>query len=450
MVDMNRLILCAGKAVFCGITVFFLLVVPARASSPADMPAFSTEDRVLFLAPHPDDEAIGGGGILQQALADGAAVKVACFTNGDHNEFAFIVYEKRLTFRKGEFMHMGRVRNAETKDALSSLGLRSSDVLFMGYPDFGTLEIFTKFWGRKESFRSLLTRVSQVYYKDAISFGAPYIGESILRDLKTILMGFKPTKIFVSHPADTNRDHQSLGLFLQVALWDLDGAICRPEVFPYIVHVVGWPKVRGRSPQSVLTPPPGLEDVAWSSFTLSDKQIAGKIHMISYYKSQIAYNPPYLFTFARRNELFGALPPIPVPQSAGPEPVWVDVRGGKRKEAVISYARVGSDLLVKVALRRKLHKNFGLQMYLLGYKKGVDFAQMPKLAIDIGLLGMKIRDKRQIVFNRSARMYFDKQKDLIISVPMAMLGKPDYIMSRVRRKFIKLPLNAMSWRILEL
>jgi len=31
-----------------------------------------------------------------------------------------------------------------------------------------------------------------------------------------------------------------------------------------------------------------------------------------------------------------------------------------------------------------------------------------------------------------------------------MLGKPDYIMSRVRRKFIKLPLNAMSWRILEL
>lgn len=447
---MNRLISFAVKAVFFGITAFFLFVVPASASSVGDMPAFSPEDRVLFLAPHPDDEAIGGGGILQQALSDGAAVKVVCFTNGDHNEFSFIVYEKRLMFRKGAFMHMGRVRNAETKAATASIGLRSSDVLFMGYPDFGTLEIFTKFWDGKKSYRSLLTRVSQVYYKDAVSFGAPYIGESILRDLKTILIGFQPTKIFVSHPADTNRDHQSLSLFLQVALWDLDTEIAQTEVFPYIIHVVGWPRVRGRSPQSVLTPPPGLNEVPWKSFTLSDKQLGAKIHMISYYKSQIAYNPPYLFTFARRNELFGALPQIQVPASAGIEPVWVDVRGGRRNEPVISYAHTGSDFLVKVALRRKLNKNFGVRIHLLGYKKGVDFARMPKLAVDIGLLGIKIRDKRQIVFNKSARMFFDKQQNLIISVPMAMLGKPDYIMSRVRRKFIRLPLNAMSWRILKL
>jgi hypothetical protein len=60
----------------------------------SSMEQFSKDDRVLILAPHPDDEAIGAGGLIQRALSAGAKVNIICFTNGDFNQAAFFVYEK--------------------------------------------------------------------------------------------------------------------------------------------------------------------------------------------------------------------------------------------------------------------------------------------------------------------------------------------------------------------
>ncbi len=91
------------RAVFSA--VFFILCAlacafaepAAIAQSPlSEIPlvdAFKKNDRVLILAPHPDDEAIACAGIIQDALNSGAEVRVTYLTNGDHNEFAFIVYE---------------------------------------------------------------------------------------------------------------------------------------------------------------------------------------------------------------------------------------------------------------------------------------------------------------------------------------------------------------------
>ena len=41
------------------------------------MPEFRDNDRILILAPHPDDEAIGAGGIIQEALKRKLPIKVA-------------------------------------------------------------------------------------------------------------------------------------------------------------------------------------------------------------------------------------------------------------------------------------------------------------------------------------------------------------------------------------
>ena len=204
---------------------FFHLCACTFVFAQEALPEFNKEDRVLIMAPHPDDESIATAGVIQRALAAGAQVKIVCYTNGDNNEFAFIVYEKRLTFLKGEFLHMGAVRAGETMAAMRFLGVGEHNVNYMGYPDFGTMEILTKYWDSKQPFRSMFPRLQKVSYQNAMSIGAPYIGESVLRDVETILTAFKPTKIFVSHPADTNRDHQSLYLFLHIALWDLQGRI---------------------------------------------------------------------------------------------------------------------------------------------------------------------------------------------------------------------------------
>jgi hypothetical protein len=79
---MNRMLSC------------FLSVVFAAVLSRADQPVmpsvqFSLTDRILILSPHPDDEVIATGGIIQQALAQDLPIHVAFFTYGDNNEWAF-------------------------------------------------------------------------------------------------------------------------------------------------------------------------------------------------------------------------------------------------------------------------------------------------------------------------------------------------------------------------
>ncbi|MFA5100574.1 MAG: hypothetical protein WC547_06815, partial [Candidatus Omnitrophota bacterium] len=289
------------------------------------------------------------------------------------------------------------------------------------------------------------------------SVGAPFTGESILRDIETILMAFKPTKIFVSHPSDTNRDHQSLYLFLQIALWNLEGRIGQPavvpQVYPYLVHVIGWPVPRGKHPQLALKPPKDLADIAWKELVLTAEEQANKEKAIAFYKSQIAYNPPYLFTFARTNELYGDFDPVILTRADAASINWQSVEKssqarGNDNGCFLCYAVVKKDLLIKVSLRRKLDKRMGLYISLLGYNKSVNFADMPKLGITVGLFGMRIKDQKKVVFIKDAKLRFEKNT-AYISVPLASLGNPDYILTRVRRRLIRVPLDVSSWRILE-
>jgi len=440
-------------------------LMPSSAYAPINnsLTGFNKDDRVLVLAPHPDDEAIGAAGAIQQALKAGAKVKVVCYTNGDHNQLAFIVYEKRLTIRKGEFLHMGEVRRKETIKAMASLGLSSDNIVFLGYPDFGTMSILTKYWGQMRPFKSLLTRMTSVPYKECLSPGAPYSGESILKDLKTVILDFKPTKIFVSHPADTNRDHRSLYLFLRIALWDLEDNIQWPAVYPYIIHVVGWPKPRGYHPELELEPSGNFKDILWQKLALSAEEIKAKHDAISVYKSQIESNPPYLFTFARKNELFGDYLPVSLKKQEEGEIRWQDLDVGddnaaepmdreeyqKGRISALAYAYQNGNLFIRLIPKRKIDKEFGMYIYLFGYSKKTDFAQMPKiyLAVDIG--GLHIKDKKQTLFIKDVQMHYEG-KAVVIKVPLTTLGNPAYILSCAKTRSGDLSLDDIAWRILEL
>jgi LmbE family N-acetylglucosaminyl deacetylase len=432
------------------------------------IPSFAQDDRVIIFAPHPDDESIGTGGIIQQALAKGAKVKVVCFTNGDNNELAFIVFERRLTFRKNEFLHMGQVRSLETIKAMTSIGLKRDDIIFLGYPDWGTMEILTKYWGDVKPFKTLLTRVNKVSYENALSFNAPYTGESIVNDIKKVILDFKPNKIFVSHPGDANRDHQALYLFLRIVLWDLNShkLHVNPQVFPYIIHVVGWPKPRGFHPKLELDPPPKLEDAPWQDYSLTPKEIENKRKVISFYQSQIEYNPPYLFTFDRKRELFGDYPNLILKNEDTPEIKWKELISdnylqdveeyalpafmvNKSPITAVHYALNGKQLFIKFDLKRKVDRGRGISVFLLGYSRNTDFQLMPKLKITLGLLGTQIKDKKQTIFIKNFKVYYEG-KDLIVKVPIASLGNPDYILSRIKARTGALPYHASSWRIIEL
>jgi len=436
------------------ILIAFLVCLLFPAALPAQeipaLPVIGKDDRVLILAPHPDDEAIGGGGPLLRALAAGAEVKVACFTNGDHNELVFILYEKRLTLRKGEFLHMGEVRRKEALAALAGAGMKPSDVVFFGYPDFGTLSILMKYWGKTPPYHSIMTRISKVSYPEAYSPDSPYVGESILRDMRRLLAGFKPTKVFVSHPADMNSDHQALYLFLRVALWDLEKTV-RPEVFPYLIHVVGWPRPLGRHAELDQQLPPGnIYDVRWQRLEFTPGEEALQQKMIACYKSQLVFKPGYLYAFNRKCAFFGDCPTVYLLESPKDRFLWQDVLSPDGQPARLSFSRKGDSLYVKLLLKTAFTRNLGIRVLLLPYSSKTDFASMPKLNITIGLRRMQIKDRRQVVFIKGASVSV-KNKVVVLKIPLASLGNPDRILSRTWARFSRdFPFKAPSWRVIEM
>jgi hypothetical protein len=124
---------------------------PKRMMLSSELPearlALNAQDRVLVLAPHPDDEVLGCGGVIQQAVATGLPVHVAFLTYGDFYEHSFIVYKKRPVLTARGVKGMGEVRHDEAVAADSVLGVPRDHLSFFGYPDWGTLQIFHAAWG---------------------------------------------------------------------------------------------------------------------------------------------------------------------------------------------------------------------------------------------------------------------------------------------------------------
>jgi hypothetical protein len=52
-------------------------------------PTLTPDDRIIIFAPHPDDESIACGGVIQQALALKVPVRIVWLTYGDNNEWSF-------------------------------------------------------------------------------------------------------------------------------------------------------------------------------------------------------------------------------------------------------------------------------------------------------------------------------------------------------------------------
>jgi LmbE family N-acetylglucosaminyl deacetylase len=405
-------------------------------------------DRILILAPHPDDEAIGCAGVIQAAVSKGADVRVVYLTNGDHNQVAFIVYEKRLTLRRSEFIHMGEVRRQEAIKAMKLLGLDEKKLIFLGYPDFGTFTIFRDFWQNSKPFESILTRISRVPYKENLSFGAPYIGESILADLKTVLKGYKPTKIFVSHPADANVDHKAFYLFLQVALHDLKKEISQPKIYPYLVHCIGWPLPRHYHPQLNLNPPGQIlgSQVQWLRFNLSPEQLQKKYQALLCYKSQTETSAFYLLAFARQNELFGEYPELQLKKQASstvkpvsffgfsemfnvsPKANWDDAGALSARKGKVSYSLLDDNLLIRLDREEEFSRKFSTQLYLFGYSEKSLFAQMPKIRIITKYKKFRVFDGKRMISAQGIDLEF-KPKEMLLKVPLKILGEPDFILT---------------------
>lgn len=381
---------------------------------------FTPQDRILIFAPHPDDEILGCGGIIQYAVKMRLPVKLVFFTYGDSNKWSFILHRKRLISLPKDFRNIGLIRYEETIKSAKILGLSPQQLTFLGYPDFGTLKIWNAYWAGGPSFQSALTGASTVSYENAFRPGAPYKGEEILRDIEAVLNEFKPTKIFISHPADHSPDHQALYLFTRVALWNLERNI-RPAIYPYLVHYKKWPAPKGYHKDKPLKPPIAMEQqIPWQVHCLKSEEVELNHKALKAHRSQCVSNAKHLLSFIRNNELFGDFPVIGLHPVKSPQFSYNQTEGLKdtakeladtEKKAYIGaekeFIKVGNNSLAFfVKLSRRQGKETGISVYAFGYRAGQPFPNKPtlrikfgeKVFVDIEEEFMKIKDK-SLVFS---------------------------------------------------
>ena len=437
-----------------------------QTSSIGTIAPINKDERILILAPHPDDETIGCAGVIQEAVSKGAHIKIVYLTNGDHNQIAFIVYEKRLPLRTGEFIHMGEVRRKEAIKAMNLLGVDSKSLIFLGYPDFGTFTIFRQAWKRSKPYKSILTRISKVPYKENFSFDAPYKGENVLSDLENILKDYKPDKIFVSHPADTNVDHKALYLFLQVALHDLRKEIPKPKVYPYLIHCAGWPLPRHYHPELALEPPGKFSNsqIGWSQFQLTPGQINKKHEAVLSYRSQTSSSAFYLLSFVKKNELFGDYPDIELDRmgelkekmasflgysnmftDSSPQTDTEDSDTFTKTKGLVSYSIQDNNLLIRIDKGSEVNKRFGIQLYLFGYSNRTPFALMPKLRIITKYKKIKVFDGRRMINPEGMNLELNSSQAML-KIPLKILGEPDFILTALKTYTGVLHVDTTSFR----
>ncbi len=279
------------------------------------VPAWSGDERLLILAPHPDDETLGCGGLIAQARQLNIPVRVVFLTNGDGSGSTQI----GETLRRGKrqtFLELAAMRQGEATAALEKLGVSPEDIVFLGYPDGGLMKIWKSHWTDDSPLRSSFTKADHAPYPNAQTPNAPYSGQSVVRDIALTIENFRPTRVLTTDGNDTHGDHRASFCFLLAALEQLrlqsSTRIWAETVqfWTYLVHHAIWPVPHGYRPHEVLAPPYVLTKIgaSWMDLVLDKGARRAKKTALMCYDSQMTWTPNYLQGFLRRNELFNRVP----------------------------------------------------------------------------------------------------------------------------------------------
>lgn len=409
-------------------------------------------DRIAIIAPHPDDEVLATSGLIQQAVAVGAQVKVIYLTNGDHNQANFRQFCRRQNSVAPTLLALGEQRHTEALAAMQLLGLTAENLTFLGYPDWWTLRLWEDYWEDDELLYDNATDSTGVPYPKNYSYRHPYRASYVTDDLCDVLREFKPTWVLVTHPCDTNPDHRATANFVQLALLQLEAEGLRPTLDFYIVHYPNWPVPLQYHPTVIMEPPPALRsDNDWLALPLTKEQVERKYQATLTNLTQVVNQQAFLTSFARANELFaaGRIPAIPL-LAAGAELAWTKAihlqapmvlatQSGYETNGIavvpatppaidfeaIDFLRQEDMLVAQVEFKYLSSQRGGVRWFLFGYQQGTDFTDLPKVQITI------LPDRRlQVMVDHEAVedsgvTLTGAETQMILRVPLKLLGGPE-------------------------
>lgn len=168
--------------------------------------SFTAQSRLMVIAPHPDDESLACGIVLQRAVHGGARVRVIYATDGDNNPWPQRAIERKWRLTEFDRARWGQLRREEAMNAIEVLGVGRSDVAFLGLPDQG------------------LT--------DLLLAGCP----RTLHRLTHCIADWAPTDLIVPDISDIHPDHNALALMLRLVLESLSPHARPSSSWSFLVH----------------------------------------------------------------------------------------------------------------------------------------------------------------------------------------------------------------------
>jgi LmbE family N-acetylglucosaminyl deacetylase len=225
--------------------------------------------RLLVVAPHPDDETIGTGELLQLVRAAGGEVRVLLLTDGDDNPWPQRWLERRLSVRDADRARWGRRRRGEVAQALRRLHIPADALHATGWPDMGLTALL----------------------REQPAFARARLIEE--------LTSFRPTVVALPALSDRHPDHGSAHVLVRLAL--ATGGIEPPLLLGYLVH-------GHESPAPLVTLPPAGE------------RHAAKLAALAAHASQMALSAGRMRRLADRAERYERVARPPLDRQAGALP----------------------------------------------------------------------------------------------------------------------------------
>jgi LmbE family N-acetylglucosaminyl deacetylase len=304
----------APRIVACAALLAALALLGADGTDPLPLEVGPGE-RLLVAAPHPDDETLGAGGLVQRVLARGGSVQVLLFTAGDGWVPAVVHATGSANPGPSDYIAYGEARLAEARAALDALGRDAVTLQVLGFPDGSLERLLDQHW--HEPGRSATTLASQPPYYQALNPEVPYLGADLFREVERVVREVRPTLVALPDPADRHPDHRATALFtlLAVDAWRKtdEGRRVDPRLLAYLVHWEAWPQGwNAHQPPSIETalslpfdlPTRGRRSV---QLVLTDEERAAKATALDEHASQQVAMGPFLSAFVRRTEPFSVV-----------------------------------------------------------------------------------------------------------------------------------------------
>jgi LmbE family N-acetylglucosaminyl deacetylase len=273
-------------------------------------------ERLLIVAPHPDDGVIAAGGLAQRVLKGGGSVWIALVTGGDGFLPAIAKEAGKSPPSPAACIAYGKKRLKEDRAAWRRIGGGRSRLRFLGFPDGGLKGLLHEHWSPSSPECSKTTGACDPPYDEAVDPDAPYCGANLREALIKLFREANPTIVALPDPLDQHPDHRTSGLFTLFAMAEMrrrEPNVRRemPRLLAYLVHWSGWPLDSGgrglsqdeRRPLDLPTDFPA-RGLARTSFLLTDAEMATKRAAIALFESQQKWMPTLLAAFAGRAEPF--------------------------------------------------------------------------------------------------------------------------------------------------